>query len=183
MLSVSTWLCYISLDPSINFKISTKVSESIFIFSELVTRVNNDQTRVRKKWINRCKDKQINTGKKAQKQTHMDKCLSSLVFVSLSVCFFVSVCLVSFQPDLDFSSSSPSCLCLKSSWLAPFARCPPSRTHYHQEFPPESVIKKTNQIAFSHCCVVVIRFHFLPQSSEFYWPFERVELGECVQLA
>ena len=41
----------------------------------------------------------------------------------------------------------------------------------HQEFPPESVIKKTNQIAFSHCCMVVIRFHFLPQSSESYWPF------------
>ena len=52
--------------------------------------------------------------------------------MSLSVCLFVSVCLVSFQPDPDFSSSSPSCLCLKSSWLAPFARCPPSRTHYQQ---------------------------------------------------
>ena len=41
----------------------------------------------------------------------------------------------------------------------------------HQEFPPESVIKKTNQIAFSHCCMVVIRFNFLLQSSEFYLPF------------
>ena len=41
----------------------------------------------------------------------------------------------------------------------------------HQGFPPESVIKKPNQIAFSHCCMVVIRFHFLLQSPEFYWLF------------
>ena len=40
----------------------------------------------------------------------------------------------------------------------------------HQDFPPESFINKPNQIAFSHCCMVVIRFHFLFQSSEFYWP-------------
>ena len=35
----------------------------------------------------------------------------------------------------------------------------------NEVFPPDSVIKKPNQIAFSHCCMVVIRFHFLLQSS------------------
>ena len=44
----------------------------------------------------------------------------------------------------------------------------------HQEFPPESVIRKPNQIAFSHCCMIVIRFHFLLQSSEFCWPFDYI---------
>ena len=86
--------------------------------------------------------------------------------------------LKSFKQALDWSESTSNDLQLVTDWLLSANRMQlcgrvPILMIYQrqQEFPQESVIKKTNQIAFSHCCMVVIRFHFLLQSSEFYWPF------------
>ena len=73
--------------------------------------------------------------------------------------------LKSFKQALDWSESTSNDLQLVTDWLLSANRMQlcgrvPILMIYQrqQEFPQESVIKKTNQIAFSHCCMVVIRF-------------------------
>ena len=65
-----------------------------------------------------------------------------------------------------YQKTKPNCICFPQFFNHIFLHM--SRT-YVSVFNEEYVLDQWE--AFSHGCMVAISFHFMPQSSEFYWPF------------